>query len=194
MWDKSLHSDPLYFYYPQDGIRVGLLRTGYTARVGPTRCLRPGTGGRRKHHHACCSHLGESHLQVNALHLSLQLSGKEPLGYGGAEENASSAAHPAWFCRAATPGPKALTEVTAENQRSFSSHVHFYDLKSKVSHNPKDRDFLVDLFSNSISQWKQLLQSSTARGRTSLAGWEEEVLVCKGTRRCCSPTCKVRGC
>lgn len=50
MWDKSLDSDPLYFYYLQDGIRVGLLRTGYTASVGPTRCLRPGTGGHRKHH------------------------------------------------------------------------------------------------------------------------------------------------
>lgn len=33
MWDKSLDSDPLYFYYLQDGIRAGLLRTGYTATV-----------------------------------------------------------------------------------------------------------------------------------------------------------------
>lgn len=50
MWDKSLDSDPLYFYYLQDGIRVGLLRTGYTASVGPTRCLRAGTRDHKKQH------------------------------------------------------------------------------------------------------------------------------------------------
>lgn len=50
MWAKSLYSDPLYFYYLQDEIRAGLLRrTGYTASVGHIRCLRPGTGGHRKH-------------------------------------------------------------------------------------------------------------------------------------------------
>lgn len=46
MWDKSLDSDPLYFYHLQDGIRVGLLRTGYTGQV--PQMLRAGTGGCRK--------------------------------------------------------------------------------------------------------------------------------------------------
>lgn len=105
---------------------------------------------------------------MSALHLSLQLFGEEPLGCGGAQENTSSAAHPAWLCSASHAWPQGSHRSDSRKpKRSFSSYVHLYDLKSKVSHNPKDGDFLVDLFSSSISQWKQLLQSSTGQERTS---------------------------
>lgn len=69
---------------------------------------------------ACGTHLAESPLQVQALHLMLQLFGKEPLGYRGAQEKCliCSTLSMALQCQPCLP-PKALTKVTAENQRDL---------------------------------------------------------------------------
>lgn len=98
MWAKPLHSDPLSFYHLQDEIRGRVLkRTGSAASVGHIPCLRPDTESISRSIGGCCTHLGESHLQMYALQFALQLSGKEPQGYGEAQGKCIICTTPSMF-------------------------------------------------------------------------------------------------
>lgn len=116
MWDKSLHSDPLHFYYLQDGIRVGLLGTGYTASVGPRRCLRADTGGHRSTSRFLLHPPGPEPPpgDCSASHTAALWKGATGLWRSTRKlPHLQHTQHGSAV--AATPGPKALTEVTAEH-------------------------------------------------------------------------------
>lgn len=66
---------------------------------------------------ACCTHLGESHLQVSALHLTLLLW-KGAIGLQRSTRKTPHLQHTQHgSAEPATPDHRALTEVTAENQK-----------------------------------------------------------------------------
>lgn len=109
-------------------------------------------------------------------------------------KNASSAAHPAWLCSASHAWPQDLTAVTAENQRD-----HF--LAMVICMTSKAKFHIIQRMEIS---WWICLAAQFPSGNSSFSPAQDrkgppqrlggEVLVSKGTRRDCSPTCKVRGC
>lgn len=98
MWAKSLCSDPL------TSATDKMKWHGRTAREKGSQSP-PRSHQRSQARHgsisrptgACCSHLGESHTQMDALQFALRLSGKKPRGYSEAQEKCIICTTPSMF-------------------------------------------------------------------------------------------------